>query len=163
MTAVYPCYVTTDELQAGRAVIEEHGVSVPMRDGVRLSADVWRPATDQPVPVLICRTPYGKQTAALMAAPAELAAAGFAVVLQDCRGRFESEGEWTYVQSEVDDGYDTVEWAAVQPWSNGRVGLFGASYMGNTQWLAGLGRAPHLQGLGPPGGAGGYSAGAVLA
>ena len=85
MTPVYACYVTTDELQAGRAVIEERGVSVPMRDGVRLSADVWRQAADQPVPVLICRTPYDKQTAALMAAPAELAAAGFAVVLQDCR------------------------------------------------------------------------------
>ena len=149
MTPVYPCYVTTDELQAGRAVIEERGVSVPMRDGVRLSADVWRPAADQPVPVLICRTPYDKQTAALMAAPAELAAAGFAVVLQDCRGRFGSEGEWTYVQSEVNDGYDTVEWAAAQPWSNGRVGVFGASYMGYTQWLAAVARPPHLAAMLP--------------
>jgi uncharacterized protein len=149
MSPVYPCYVTTDELQAGRAVIEERGVSVPMRDGVRLSADVWRPAADQPVPVLICRTPYDKQTAALMAAPAELAAAGFAVVLQDCRGRFGSEGEWTYVQSEVNDGYDTVEWAAAQPWSNGRVGVFGASYMGYTQWLAAVARPPHLAAMLP--------------
>lgn len=149
MAAVYPWYVTTDELQAGRAVVEERGVSVPMRDGVRLSADVWRPAVNQPVPVLICRTPYGKQTAALMAAPTELAAAGFAVVLQDCRGRFGSEGEWTYVQSEVNDGYDTVEWAAGQPWSNGQVGVFGASYMGYTQWLAAVARPPHLRAMLP--------------
>ena len=120
-----------------------------MRDGIRLSADVWRPATDDHVPVLICRTPYGKQMAALMAGPAELAGSGFAVVVQDCRGRFESEGEWTYVHSEVDDGYDTVEWAAAQPWSNGRVGVFGASYMGYTQWLAAVARPPHLAAMLP--------------
>lgn len=120
-----------------------------MRDGVRLSADVWRPATNLPVPVLICRTPYGKQMVALMAAPDLLAASGFAVVLQDCRGRFESEGEWTYVHSEVADGYDTVEWAAAQPWSNGRVGVFGASYMGYTQWLAAIAQPPHLEAMLP--------------
>jgi putative CocE/NonD family hydrolase len=141
--------VTASELQAPRPIIEERGVAVLMRDGIRLSADVWRPATDDHVPVLICRTPYGKQMAALMAGPAELAGSGFAVVVQDCRGRFESEGEWTYVHSEVDDGYDTVEWAAAQPWSNGRVGVFGASYMGYTQWLAAVARPPHLAAMLP--------------
>ena len=100
------------EVDPAAKIIEERSLRVPMRDGVRLSADVWRPATDEPVPVLVCRTPYGKEMAALMAAPEQLAGAGFAVVVQDCRGRFESEGEWTYVHSEVDDGYDTVEWAA---------------------------------------------------
>src|SRR6201999_1955010 len=77
------------------------------------------------------------------------AAAGFAVVLQDCRGRFDSEGEWGYVGCEVDDGYDTVEWAAAQPWSNGRVGMFGPSYMGYTQWLAAIARPPHLEVMAP--------------
>src|SRR6201996_5012505 len=137
--------MTTDE----QTVIEERKVSVAMRDGVRLEADIWRPATSQPVPVLICRTPYGKQMVEMTSSPAELAEAGFAVVLQDCRGRFGSEGEWTYVHSEVDDGYDTVEWAAEQPWSNGRVGVFGASYMGYTQWLAAVARPPHLAAMLP--------------
>ena len=118
------------------SVIETRHVRIPMRDGVGLAADIWRPDTDQPVPVLVSRTPYGKAMIALMSAPAELAAAGFAVVLQDCRGRFGSEGEWGYVQCEVEDGYDTVEWAAGRAWSNSRVGMFGASYMGYTQWLA---------------------------
>jgi uncharacterized protein len=141
--------VATSELDQAGKIIEERGARVPMRDGVTLSADVWRPDTTEPVPVLVCRTPYGKEMAAMMAAPQQLAEAGFAVVVQDCRGRFESEGEWTYVHAEVDDGYDTVEWAAAQPWSNGRVGLFGASYMGNTQWLAAINRPPHLAALAP--------------
>jgi uncharacterized protein len=130
-------------------VIEQRDAPVPMRDGVRLTADIWRPDTDRPVPVLVSRTPYGKAMIALMSAPAELAAAGFAVILQDCRGRFGSEGTWGYVHCEVDDGYDTVEWAAAQPWSNGRVGMFGASYMGYTQWLAAVARPPHLEVMAP--------------
>lgn len=85
----------------------------------------------------------------LLSAPVELAAAGFAVILQDCRGRFASEGTWGYVHCEVDDGYDTVEWAAGQPWSNGRVGMFGASYMGYTQWLAAVAHPPHLEAMAP--------------
>jgi hypothetical protein len=136
-------------MKAAGQVIEERGVPVPMRDGVVLSADVWRPATDGRVPVLVMRTPYGKEMAALLAAPGLLAASGFGVVVQDCRGRFASEGEWTYVHSEVDDGYDTVEWAAARPWSNGRVGVFGASYMGYTQWLAAAARPPHLAAMAP--------------
>jgi uncharacterized protein len=116
-----------------------------MRDGVSLSADIWRPATDAPVPVLLSRTPYGKATMAVTTDPESLVAAGFAVVLQDCRGRFDSAGEWGYVHCEVEDGYDTVEWAAAQPWSNGRVGMFGASYMGYTQWLAAVANPPHLE------------------
>jgi putative CocE/NonD family hydrolase len=131
------------------SVIEERDVFIPMRDGVRLAADIWRPDTDQPVPVLVSRTPYGKAMIALMSQPADLATAGFAVVLQDCRGRFGSEGEWGYIECEVGDGYDTVEWAAAQPWSNSRVGMFGASYMGYTQWLAAVARPPHLEVMAP--------------
>ena len=139
--------MTTSESM--RTVIVERNVGVRMRDGARLSADVWRPDTTEAVPVLICRTPYGKQMVELTSAPADLAAGGFAVVLQDCRGRFGSEGEWVYVHSEVNDGYDTVEWAAEQPWSNGRVGMFGASYMGYTQWLAAVAQPPHLAAMLP--------------
>ena len=130
-------------------IIEERNATVPMRDGVQLAADIWRPDTDRPVPVLVSRTPYGKSMVELLSAPVELAAAGFAVILQDCRGRFASEGTWGYVHCEVDDGYDTVEWAAGQPWSNGRVGMFGASYMGYTQWLAAVAHPPHLEAMAP--------------
>lgn len=130
-------------------VQEERNVLIPMRDGVRLTADIWRPVTDGPVPVLVSRTPYGKEMVEMMAPPSYLASSGFAVIVQDCRGRFGSEGEWGYVHCEVDDGYDTVEWAAGQPWSNGRVGMFGASYMGYTQWLAAVAGPPHLEVMAP--------------
>jgi putative CocE/NonD family hydrolase len=119
-------------------------VRVPMRDGVELAADIWLPAGVDRAPVLLTRTPYGRTIMVQMAPPTALVRAGFAVILQDCRGRFDSDGEWTYVHSEVDDGYDTVEWAAAQPWSNGRVGMFGGSYMGVTQWTAAIHRPPHL-------------------
>ena len=128
-------------------VIHESSVAIPMRDGVLLYADVWRPDTDAALPVLVARTPYGRdmlQSGLLSAPPADVVRAGYVVVYQDSRGRFESEGDWAPIGVEVDDGYDTVEWAAEQPWSNGRVGMFGASYMGYTQWLAAIARPPHL-------------------
>ena len=127
------------------ASIGERNVRVAMRDGVLLATDIWRPRDLDSVPVLISRTPYGKNAIAATASPEALAKAGFAVVIQDCRGRFESEGEWTYLHSEINDGYDTVEWAAAQPWSNGRVGMFGPSYMGSSQWLAAIAGPPHLE------------------
>ncbi|WP_293677322.1 CocE/NonD family hydrolase [uncultured Phenylobacterium sp.] len=124
-------------------------VRVPMRDGVELAADIWLPSGAERAPVLLTRTPYGRTIMGQMTPPTELARAGFAVILQDCRGRFDSDGEWTYVHSEVDDGYDTVEWAAAQLWSNGRVGMFGGSYMGVTQWTAAIKRPPHLAAIAP--------------
>jgi uncharacterized protein len=139
----------TDSAGGVREVIVERGVQVGMRDGVRLAADVWRPDTAVAVPVLVCRTPYGRSMVEVSMAPETLARAGFGVVAQDCRGRFDSEGEWRYVRCEVEDGYDTVEWAAAQSWSNGRVGMMGPSYMGYTQWLAAIGRPPHLAAMIP--------------
>ena len=127
------------------SVIETRDVMVPMRDGVRLAADIWRPDTDAPAPVLVSRTPYGKAMIALMSAPVELAEAGFAVVLQDCRGRFGSQGDWGYVHCEVEDGYDTVEWAAHLPWSDGRVDTYGQSYLCAVQYLMAPTRPPHLR------------------
>jgi putative CocE/NonD family hydrolase len=125
-------------------ILVERNVRVPMRDGVELAADLWRPKSGAPAPTLVTRTPYGRTVMSQMAPPDALANAGFAVLVQDCRGRFDSDGEWTYVHADVDDGYDTIEWAAAQPWSNGRVATFGASYMGYTQWLAAITRPPHL-------------------
>jgi putative CocE/NonD family hydrolase len=128
----------------GEGFLVERNVRVPMRDGVELAADLWLPRSGGPAPTLVTRTPYGRTVTAQMAPPDALAEAGFAVVVQDCRGRFDSDGEWTYVHADVDDGYDTVEWAAAQSWSNGKVATFGASYMGYTQWLAAITHPPHL-------------------
>jgi putative CocE/NonD family hydrolase len=120
-------------------LVVELGVRVPMRDGVELAADVYRLDTPEPLPVLVHRTPYDRRIANFSNIPADvlaLARDGFAVVLQDTRGRGESCGTFTPFADEAADGADTVAWAAAQSWSNGRVGMFGASYVGATQWLA---------------------------
>jgi putative CocE/NonD family hydrolase len=132
---------------------------VPMRDGVQLAADLYLPETcgdDDPVPVILERTPYDKagisrseSTRARMQAMKRPEVAGFfaengyAVVMQDCRGRFESAGEFRKYLSEAEDGYDTVAWIARQPWCNGRIGTMGVSYGAHTQCA--------LAALDPPG------------
>ncbi len=130
----------------------EVGVAVPMRDGVVLHADVYRPESDAKLPVLLQRTPYNKnmppaRTAALDALRA--ASHGYAVVVQDTRGRYSSGGEFYPFRHEIEDGYDTVEWCASQPWSTGKVGMFGRSYVGATQWLAALSGHPALAAIAP--------------
>jgi uncharacterized protein len=130
-------------------LIEDRSVAVVMRDGVTLFADVRRPDTEQPVPVLLMRTPYNRALLAAGFPIDRMVRAGFGVVLQDCRGCFESEGRWSYVRGDIEDGYDTVDWAARQAWSNGRVGMFGPSYMGNTQWMAAISGAARLEVIAP--------------
>ncbi len=130
----------------------ERNVEVPMRDGVRLFADVYRPAAREQRPVLLQRTAYDKgrgQMASSMLDPIRAVEAGYVVVIQDTRGRYASEGEFAPFVAETDDGYDTVEWCAAQPWSNGRVGMYGISYVGATQWLAAIGAPPHLMAIFP--------------
>ena len=112
----------------------DSNVIVPMRDGVKLYADVYRPDGSGKFPVLIVRTPYGKQRDGMHETKIGFAQRGYAVVVQDTRGRYESEGAWDPFRNEALDGYDVVEWAAVQPWSNGKVGMEGGSYLGNVQW-----------------------------
>jgi putative CocE/NonD family hydrolase len=123
------------------------GVRAAMRDGVALVADVYRPASGGSFPVLLQRTPYDRKGAAAQAR--QLAASGYIVVVQDVRGRFDSEGEFYPFLHEADDGYDTVEWAAKLAGSNGRVGMFGGSYVGATQMLAAIARPPHLEAIFP--------------
>jgi len=125
----------------------ERNVPMKTRDGVTLYADVYRPAGDGTFPVLLQRTPYNKDNAADFGRKA--VARGFMVVVQDVRGRYTSEGEWYTFKHEIDDGYDTVEWAAALPHSNGKVGMFGGSYVGATQMLAAIGHPPHLAGICP--------------
>jgi uncharacterized protein len=128
-------------------------VNVPahMRDGVTLRANVYRPDGRGPWPTLLARTPYGKDSPFLLMLldPVRAARDGFMVVVQDTRGRFESEGEWTPFRHERLDGYDSVEWAARLPGCNGRVGMYGDSYLGSTQWMAAVEQPPSLAAISP--------------
>src|ERR1044071_3207671 len=125
----------------------DQGVRVKMRDTVTLAADVYRPVSDEKFPVLLERTPYNRADEAAMAN--ELASHGYIVVLQDTRGRYESGGDFYPFRDESADGYDTVEWAAALSGSNGRVGMFGGSYVGATQMLAAMAVPPHLVAIFP--------------
>ncbi len=128
----------------------EADVPIPMRDGVVLRGDVMRPAGSGPSPVLVYRTPYGKSDARRDYTTFDRAVArGYAVVLVDVRGRYASAGEFAPYQNEAKDGYDTIEWAARQSWSNGRIGTFGLSYPGAVQWLAAVENPPHLVAMVP--------------
>ena len=136
-------------LAAQSAARIDTGVAVPMRDGVILRADVYRPSTAGRFPVLVYRTPYSRKEAP--PDPIVLAAVGrgYAVVLQDVRGRHGSAGIFEPYKQEGRDGYDTIEWAARQPWSNGAVGTFGLSYPGAVQWLTAVERPPSLKAMVP--------------
>jgi putative CocE/NonD family hydrolase len=128
-------------------VAVERDVIMKTRDGVALRADIYRPVGEGNFPVLLQRTPYNKINAADFARQA--VARGYMVVVQDVRGRYNSEGEWYTFKHETEDGYDTVEWVAALPHSNGKVGMFGGSYVGATQMLAAIGHPPHLAGICP--------------
>jgi uncharacterized protein len=124
----------------------EHNVKVTMRDGTVLRADIYRPAADGKFPVLLQRTPYDRRNFAFGLKGAQR---GFVVIIEDVRGRYASEGEFYTFVNEPNDGYDTVEWAAALPYSNGKVGMFGGSYVGATQMLAAIAHPPHLAGICP--------------
>ncbi len=125
----------------------EHNVPVKMRDGITLRADIYRPKQEGRFPVLLQRTPYDKRNGTSFGYGG--AADSFVVIIQDVRGRYTSEGEWYPFKHESQDGYDTLEWAAALPYSNGKVGMFGGSYVGATQMLTAIARPPHLAGICP--------------
>jgi uncharacterized protein len=128
-------------------VVVERGVKASMRDGVVLRADIYRPRAEGKFPVLLERTPYDKNNSfhfGMMAA-----ARGFVAVIQDTRGRYTSDGEFYVFKNESADGFDTVEWAAALPNSDGRVGMLGGSYVGATQMLTAIVHPPHLAGICP--------------
>ena len=130
--------------------VHERNVAVAMRDGVQLRADLLRPAGDGRFATLVYRTPYGKDAALKHYTTFRRAVErGYAVVVQDVRGRYASDGDFRPYEREGRDGYDTIEWAARQPWSNGRVGTFGLSYPGAVQWLAAIENPPHLEAMVP--------------
>ena len=121
-----------------RPVLIEQDVETLLPDGTVLRSTVYRPADGEPCPVLLTRTPYGRDLAVNSAYfnPTTVAAAGYVVIMQDCRGRFGSDGEFDPSVHEASDGAATVEWAARLPYSNGSVGMWGRSYFAETQWRA---------------------------
>lgn len=122
---------------------------MPLRDGVLLACDVVRPDDVARHPVLLVRTPYSRAGLREYYDPINWARHGWAVVFQDVRGRFDSEGSFRPFHQEVADGVDTVAWCAAQPWSTGRVAMAGPSYNGATQWLAAIGQPPALGAIAP--------------
>ncbi|MGV7929199.1 MAG: CocE/NonD family hydrolase [Spirochaetota bacterium] len=135
----------------GHSVTVQKDVMVPMRDGVRLSADIYRPSKEGKYPVILLRTMYGKRnpghkysfTGSLFASQ------GYVFIVQDVRGKFDSEGEFYPYIYEAKDGHDTIEWAGTREWSTGKVGTYGFSYWGSTQWISAPLRSTYLKAMVP--------------
>ena len=139
----------------GRSKVElsvDLNTPIEMRDGTVTRADVYRPKAAGRYPVILQRTPYDKslgQASYYAMRPVRAVSRGYAVVIQDVRGRYASDGSFYPMTQEIKDGYDTVEWCASQSWSSGKVGMWGPSYVGATQWLAAASVPPHLTCIAP--------------
>lgn len=137
--------------QAQYDIVVEH-TTVTARDGVKLSTDIYRPAkngvaVDGKFPVILERTPYGKQTARSWAP--YFVPRGYVGVIQDVRGRYESEGRWAPMRDDPNDGYDSAKWIGEQPWCNGKIGTVGTSYPGGTQHALAIANPPFLAAMVP--------------
>ena len=124
-------------------------VKVPMRDGVNLSTDIYLPPDGGPFPTLLVRTIYDNQADWCIDMAKRSVPQGYAVVMQDCRGRFDSDGEFSPYFQEPEDGYDTQEWIGAQDWCDGNIGMFGSSYIGYTQSMTAPLRSKYLKALVP--------------
>ena len=136
-------------IEPGRLMLN---IPVPMRDGVNLSADIWLPPSSQgngPWPALLLRTIYDNQEARYIGWAREFTNRGYAVIMQDCRGRGDSDGEWIPYVCELYDGYDTHQWIGEQEWCDGNLGTFGLSYPGFTQTLPATLRSKYLKAVAP--------------
>ncbi|HVW84424.1 MAG TPA: CocE/NonD family hydrolase [Bryobacteraceae bacterium] len=128
--------------------MRELDIAVPMRDGVRLSANIFRPAAARRYPTVLLRTAYNKG-GDITPNFQSFVDRGYAVVVQDVRGRYQSEGVFEPINQEINDGDDTLNWIARQPWSDGNIGMYGGSYLGIAQWKAALSHNPHLKAIFP--------------
>ena len=137
--------------QLGQQIAVDFDVPAKMRDGVILRANIYRPVGEGRWPVLLTRLPYGKDfpNAGGVIDDVQAARRGYEVIIQDTRGRLASGGEWEPMVNEALDGVDTIEWAAKLHYSNGEVGMFGASYFGFTQWSAAVQQPPALKVMAP--------------
>jgi putative CocE/NonD family hydrolase len=127
--------------------LRRYNVMVPMRDGVRLATDLFLPPDDGPHPTVLGRTPYNKNNPLVTKSVSSWNARGYALVMQDVRGRGDSDGEFTPYVHDPADGYDTIEWIAQQPWSGGDVATSGGSYGGRISWLTALEHPPSLRAM----------------
>jgi len=134
-----------------QAITVDIDVPARMRDGTLLRANIYRPAGEGRWPVLLTRLPYGKDLplGGSVLDPVQAARRGYVVIVQDTRGRLASDGDWYPFRSEADDGVDTIAWAADLPFSDGQVGMYGASYFGYTQWSAAVEQPPALKAMVP--------------
>jgi putative CocE/NonD family hydrolase len=123
-------------------------VRIPMRDGVQLAANLFRPSEPARLPAILVRTPYGKGEDITPHYQA-FVNHGYAIVVEDVRGRYESDGVFKPLEQEGKDGYDTIDWIARQAWSDGKIGMMGGSYLGIVQWKAALQNNPHLKAIFP--------------
>jgi hypothetical protein len=140
------------QVEAVYEIVPTKNVMVAMRDGVRLGTDIYRPARNgMPVegkfPTLLERTPYNKDGAAATAN--YFVARGYVVVMQDVRGRYQSEGHWRPIRDDPNDGFDTAKWIGAQPWSDGSIGTLGSSYDGATQHALAIANAPYVKAMIP--------------
>jgi hypothetical protein len=133
---------------ADKPIFRHLHVPITMRDGVHLSANIFLPAEHGRLPSILVRTPYGKGED-LVPNYRALVEHGYAVVVQDVRGRYESHGAFDPFRQEPADGDDTLNWIARQPWSDGKIGMTGGSYVGIVQWKAALTNNPHLKAIFP--------------
>jgi putative CocE/NonD family hydrolase len=133
---------------AQKTIVKYLHVPVAMRDGVRLSTNAYLPSEHGRFPTILVRTPYNKG-ADITPNYEAFVEHGYAVVVQDVRGRYESEGAFQPLTQEILDGDDTLNWIARQPWSDGKIGMMGGSYAGITQWKAALANNPHLKAIFP--------------
>lgn len=135
------------QVRSAYEVVFEYNVEMKTRDGVTLRADIYRPKADGKFPVLLERNPYNKYI--YIGDGLASAARGYVFIVQDARGRFASDGEWYPFRDEGKDGYDAVEWAAALPYSNGKIGMVGISYVGVPQLLTAMTAPPHLVAIYP--------------
>jgi putative CocE/NonD family hydrolase len=130
-------------------MIVQKNVMVQMRDGVRLATDLYRPAGPGPFPTVLVRTPYGSETQEFVTRGQFYVKHGYVFAVQDTRGKYDSEGDWYGKRDEAQDGSDAVTWLGTRPWSNGKVGMIGPSYMGMVQYLVADQENPYLKALVP--------------
>jgi uncharacterized protein len=130
-------------------VLMEANVRVPMRDGVTLASDIYRPDAPGKFPAILVRTPYNRASAGLTEEARWFAARGYVVVRQDVRGRYDSDGAFYAFRNEADDGFDADEWFGSQPWFNGNLGTMGGSYVGYTQWAQAIRGSKYLKAMIP--------------
>ncbi len=139
-------FTVTQIPRAQEYEVEVHkNVMIPMRDGVRLAANIFLPKAEGPFPTILIRTPYDKGEGD----DNFYASKGYALVSQDTRGRFDSEGVWDPFRDDAQDGYDTQEWIGRQEWCNGKIGTMGGSYVGFTQWISSLYQSEFLKTMVP--------------